>query len=306
MKESFNNLISESKSILILLPKDPYFDQVASALALYLSVKDKKKEVGVTCPSAMVVEFNRLVGVQNITSELGNKNMVISFNGYTASAIERISSDVSGNTLSLKVIPKPGNKPPEKEQVELSYAGVSAELVVLIGGANSKHFPALAGKDFLEPKLVHIGINEIILDDNREVMSFSKPAASISEVVYELIKPEDEPIEQDIATNLIMGMYEGSRNFSHPNVTYETFRVAAELMQAGGKQINTEKSTEVRRVLPINMQQAMMMNGVREKPAEEESDKPVDNEPEKKDDTELNPPKEWMAPPKIMKGSSES
>jgi len=304
MKESFINLISQSKSILILLPKDPYFDQVAAALGLYLSIKGKKKEVSVVCPSAMLVEFNRLVGVQNITSELGNKNMVISFNGYTASAIERISSDVSGNTLSLKVIPKPGNKPPEKEQVELSYAGVSAELVILIGGANSKHFPALAGKDFLEPKLVHVGISEIMLDDNREVMSFSKPAASISEVVYELIKPEDEQIEQDIATNLIMGVYEGSRNFSHPNVTYETFRVAAELMQAGGKQVNTEKS-DVRRVMPISMQQAMMMNGMRVKPAEE-SDKPVTPEPEKKDEAELNPPKEWMAPPKIMKGSSES
>jgi hypothetical protein len=268
---------------------------------LYLTYKDKK-DVSVNCPSPMVVEFNRLVGVQNITTEIGNKNMVISFSGYDAHAVERISSNVTNNTLSLKVITKPGFKPANKDQLEVTYEGVNADLVILIGGSNSRDFSALGSKDFLDKKLVHIGTSEINLDDNREVISLAKPVSSVSEIVYELIATDGGSVEQDIATNLLMGLYEGSQNFSASNVSYETFRVAGELMKSGGKHM-PKQEIGARMRMPVSLQNAMMMD----KSRAENQEKQVESEPTPENkEGEEEPPKEWMQPPKIMKGTSVS
>ena len=146
MENSFKSVISQSKSILILLPTKPYFDQVAASLSLYLALKEEK-EVSVYSPSPITVEFNRLIGVNRITSELGNKNLVIRFTDYKATDIERVSYDIENSQFRLTVIPKLRITPPTKEQIELSYSGVSAETVIVIGGANETHFPALATKD---------------------------------------------------------------------------------------------------------------------------------------------------------------
>src|SRR3990170_2413379 len=138
MEHSFKNIIDKSKSILILLPTKPFFDQVAAGLSLFLSLREPK-QVQICCPSPMTVEFNRLVGVNRISQELGNKNLVIRFADYKASDIERVSYDIENAQFRLTVIPKQKVSPPTKEQVELSYSGISADTVIIIGGANESH-----------------------------------------------------------------------------------------------------------------------------------------------------------------------
>jgi hypothetical protein len=291
MNDSFKNLLKDVKSILILLPKDPYFDQVAASLALSLSLKQAGKGVVISCPSPMLVEFNRLVGVDKITSELGNKNLVISFADYDSeSAIERVSYDTEGTRMSIVVIPKAGIAPPSKDQVILSYSGISAEVAILIGGAHERHFPALDSKDMGEVKLLHIGIQDLSLPDGKSVISFARPASSISEVVASLIK-ELSDLNSDIATDLLMGMYEGSKNFSNQNVTAETFKLASELMQAGGK--ISSKAELPRRRFPAGAFPMPPFSG--------------ENPPLEKPDAEsVTPPKSWMQTPKIYKGTSVS
>ena len=142
MDNSLKSLIDSSQSILILLPTKPYFDQVAGGLTLFLSLKTSK-QVAISCPSEMLVEFNRLVGVDKVTSEFGNKNLVIKFTNYKASGIERVSYDIENGEFKLSVIPKPGVIPPNQDQVSMGYAGLSADVVILIGGANYSQFPAL-------------------------------------------------------------------------------------------------------------------------------------------------------------------
>src|SRR3989304_7803894 len=146
MENSFASLIDSAKSVLVLMPSKPYFDQVAAALSFYLAIKDKK-EAAIVCPSPMIVEFNRLVGVNKISTEAGNKNLVMRFAGYKASDIEKVSYDVENGEFRLTVVPKTGFVSPKKEQIELSYSGISADTIILVGGANESHFPALSAKD---------------------------------------------------------------------------------------------------------------------------------------------------------------
>ena len=236
MDNSFSSLIGSASSILILLPTKPYFDQVASGLALYLSLKESK-EVTVMCPSPMLVEFNRLVGVNKIAFEAGNKNLTIKFSGYPAENVERVSADVEGGKFYLTVIPKPGMTSPRKEEIEFSYSGVSADTIILVGGMDESHFPLLENKDIRGAKIVHIGTRALSVLPDKGVMSFARPASSVSEIVTSLIKESGLVLDGEVATNLVLGVEEGSNHFASEEVTAETFELFAHLLRSGGKRI---------------------------------------------------------------------
>jgi len=285
MNESLKTVIDSAKSILILLPKNPYFDQVAAGLGLYLGLK-ATKDVSISCPTPMVVDFNRLVGVNKISSELGNKNLVVKFKDYNAEGIERVSYDIDGDEFRLSVIPKNGVIPPSKEQIAITYSGVAADTVILIGGANESHFPDLSKEDLLGAKLVHVGTNNLVLSNMRKYISLSENTSSTSEVVAKLLKGAGISFDGDIATNLLSGMHIGSKGFSSMNVTSETFQLAADLMQAGGKhnpKDRIEKKDFPRGSVPS----------------------PVSNPKPIQETKSEEPPKAWLEP-KIYKGTSVS
>lgn len=276
MKDSFNSLLQKHESVLILLPKDPFFDQVASGLSLYLGLKKQEKDVQIISSAPMIVEFNRLVGVQKIGSELGNKNLVISLSDYDPNKIERVNYDIINNQTKITVAPKPGQRPPRENQVKLSYSGISSTLVILVGGLHEGHFPQLSRPEFSAVEIAHIGKQQLQL--GREVASFARPVASLSEIVYEFIK---DSLDEDIATNLLMGLYAGSKNFADDAVTADTFKLAATLMNSGAK---AEKATAS---APTLVPSGSSEN--REKPQGES----------------INPPKSWTKP-KVYKGTSIS
>ncbi|MEJ2347748.1 MAG: hypothetical protein P8Y17_00925 [Patescibacteria group bacterium] len=243
MDNSFNSVLDSANSILILLPTKPFFDQVAAGLSLYLSLADKK-DVSISCPSPMTVEFNRLVGVNKISQELGNKNLVVRFTEYPAENIERVSADIENSQFKLTIIPKPGFSSPKKEQTNISYSGVSADTVILVGGANESHFPAISSKDLAGAKILHIGSRVLSTSSTSGILSFARPGSSCSEIVASLIKESELTLDIDVATNLLMGIEEGSNKFSSPEVTADTFQLVSELMRAGGRRVQNSPSQE--------------------------------------------------------------
>ena len=284
MQDSFVSLINSSKSVLILLPTKPYLDQAAAGLALYLALREQK-DVTIACPTPMTVEFNRLVGVNKVTADPGSKNMIIRFVDYNARNIERISSEVEGNGLYMVVIPNPGAKAPAKENVEISFSGVASDIVILVGGVNESHYPQLSTKDFMGTKLVHVGTRSLAISADKNILSFARPASSVSEVVASLIEEMGVSGDADIATNLLMGIEEGSRQFKGPDVTAETFELIATLLKKGGQRL--PERVEKREFSPIlRTPPAAIPQSV-----EEESPK--------------EPPKDWLEP-KIYKGTSIS
>jgi len=234
MDNSFRSVIDQSKSILILIPTKPFFDQVAAGMALYLCLR-QDKDVQIFSPSPTTVEFNRIIGVNKITQELGNKNLIIRFTDYKADDIERVSYDIENSQFRLTVIPRQRISPPGKDQIELSYSGVSADTIIMVGGANESHFPAITSRELTSANIVHVGIKDLSLSSNKSYLSFSRPASSVSEVVASLIKESGMVIDEDIATNLLMGIENASNNLSDPTVTAETFSVVAGLMKLGAR-----------------------------------------------------------------------
>lgn len=238
MENSFSGLLSSASSILVVLPLKPDFDTVAAGLSLYLSLHDSK-ETAISCPTPMMVGANRLIGVNKIASEVGNKNLTIKFTGYDAANIDKVSYDIDQGEFKLTVVPKTGLAAPQKGQIETNYAGVAADLVILVGGVDDSHFPILESGEIVGAKLAHIGNRS--LATSHEVMSFAKPGASVSELIASLIKKNSLSLDADTATDLVMGIEEGTTNFTSPEVTPETFEMFAYLLRNGGRRIPAAK-----------------------------------------------------------------
>jgi len=298
MENSLLTLIDSATSVLIVLPTKPYFDQIAAGLSLYLSIVGRK-EVSIFSPSPMTVGFNRLIGVNKISTELGNKNLTIKFAGYDAANIDKVSYDIDNGEFKLTVVPKTGMAVPQKEQVNIGYAGISADLVILVGGANDSHFPILLSDELSGAKVAHIGTR--VLDSKREVMSFAKPGATTSELVANLIKENGLTIDADTATNLVMGVEEGSANFTSSEVTPETFETFAHLLRSGGARMPKIKLS------PINFPVGSIPTKPFEAPAVQQipvaNPEPIVEQIENKEEIIENPPSDWLQP-KIYKGAS--
>jgi hypothetical protein len=87
--------------------------------------------------------------------------------------------------------------------------------------------------------LVHVGTRLLeIINSELEVLSFAKPASSTSELVANLLKESGYPTDSDIATNLVTGIEEQSKNFQGEAVTADTFTMFAELLKLGGKRMS--------------------------------------------------------------------
>jgi len=292
ISKSFHSLIEKSGTILILLPKDPYLDQVAAGLSLFLVLRDNKN-ISIACPSPMLVEFNRLVGIDKVTPDVGNKNLVFKVKSFSPDNVERVTYDIdTAGEIQLVVIPKPGQKPPTKDQVQITYSGISADTVILIGGMNESHFPAVNNKDLLESKLIHIGTHELKVRDGKEILSFARPASSVSEITADLIKEGGYEYNADLSTNLLIGIQEGSKNFTHKNITASTFELVAKLMKKGGKFMPPQSAQSRPTFAASPLRPAFGINPL-ERPQGES----------------VNPasaPKSWIQPPKILKGTSVS
>lgn len=232
MTPALTQALADSKSVCIMLPKNPYLDQVAAGLSLFLALKDKNAMI--YCDTPMTVEFNRLIGVNKVGQTIGNKNLIVKLINYPLANVERVNYDVDGNDLFLAVFPQPGVLPPTKDNVQISYAGVAADTVILIGGANETHFPLIMQKDFLEMKVIHIGVADITLP-SRQVLSLSKGSSSISEVIAGYLLEMDAVTNDDIATDLFIGLSEGTKNFTASTVTADTFSLAAKLLEKGAR-----------------------------------------------------------------------
>ncbi len=105
----------------------------------------------------------------------------------------------------------------------------------MVGGVNESHFPALSSNSLAGAKLVHIGTRVLTLSGGKNVISLSRPTSSISELVASLIKESGMSLDADVATNLLMGIEEGTNKFSGSDVNAETFQVVSELMRSGGQ-----------------------------------------------------------------------
>lgn len=240
----FKQVLDSVKSAIILLPENPNLDTVAAGLSLGLALKKQGLSTVVSSPNPMTVEFNRLVGVNNVREDLGDKNLVVSFADYPADGIERVAYNIENGEFVLTIVPKPGQTAPKSDQIITSYSGISSDLVIVIGANYPDGLGKFAeNKEILEQENLAIVGNTPLSGWPKAMELIDPQGSSVSDVVYDIINDASLPMDEDIATNLFMGLEAGTGNFTAAGVSAQTFTRAADLMSKGARRNPTQQSS---------------------------------------------------------------
>lgn len=301
---SLKKTLPLAQSVFISLPANPKFDQTAASLALFLSLKKSGKSVNLVCPTEMKVGFSDLVGIDKIKTKPQGRNLVISF-AYLEDSIEKVSYNIEGNKFNLVVQPKAGFSPLSSDKVEYSYSGVDADLIFTLGvrdlndlGGFYRQSKSLFEKEKivdidLAPKTNHFAQQEVILS-----------ASSFSEIVTRLVSILNLPADQDVGTNLLLGMKKATGSFSSPKVTALTFEAAAFCLRVGAHWAQAQKIGGKSVGAPLRPMPTRVSAAKKPQDKPEEAPFPTDESDNKWPDTaDKKPSPDWLEP-KVYKGST--
>jgi hypothetical protein len=228
--------ISSAQSILIIFSSDAKFDQVASAMTLYLGLEQLGKQVTVFSPSLVTVEHSSLVGIDKVATQIGNKNLQVSFE-YEADRVDKVSYHIDEESKKFHLIiqPKKGQRPLSSEGVEFSYTGAEADVILLVGVRSLDDLDQLyVGYEDLYNSATTISLNTYETPFGSVKVNISG-SASYSESTAYVLQELGAELTSDMATNLLMGIEEATDSFHSLSTSADTFEIVSQLLRAGAR-----------------------------------------------------------------------
>ncbi len=245
---ALKELLSRAQTVFVVLPEKPKPDQAAAALSLYLGLQTIDKSVSILAPKALSGELGYLIGVKEIGTQPGNKNLQVSF-PYQEERVDKVSYhiDEENNTFNLVVQPKKGSKALDSKEVSFSYTGADADAIITIGVSNLDSLGSvyLGYEELYEnASLISLNTYETTFGTLKVDVSSS---ASYSEVIAYLLQELGVELSPDMSTNLLAGVEEATDTFRSLSTTADTLEIASKLLRMGGRRMpraSTAKKSE--------------------------------------------------------------
>ncbi|KKR31437.1 MAG: hypothetical protein UT63_C0070G0006 [Candidatus Gottesmanbacteria bacterium GW2011_GWC2_39_8] len=223
-----------------MVPANPTFDSLASALALYLALNNGDRNAVVVSQNPATVEISHLVGADKIQNNLGgsDKNLVVSF-PYQEGSIEKVSYNIENETFNLIIEPREGYPSLSPDNVNYSYGGGGLfDTIITLGVPTFNDLGSLytGNEGFYNDKpIINIDYH---FNNNKyaNVNIVDANATSVSEMTVQFVKDMALPLDIDIATNLLAGITEMTNNFTNVRGG-KTFEMVAHLYNAGAKRL---------------------------------------------------------------------
>lgn len=231
------SLVTKAKDILILAPANANNDVLSGVLGLYHVLSGQEKNVFAAIPAKLNQPLP-LPGADQITYKIGNRNLVISLKVNSRESIDKVSYnlDEAGKVFNLVIQPKKGHPPLKSQDIEYSYSGVHADLVIIL---NANRYEDLGYFYQDERKLFTdaptLAVNRTLASKFALHHYESKEASSLSEVVYKLLADTNLSLNADAATCLLYGIDYITNSLQQPNLDPNTLETFAQLLRAGAK-----------------------------------------------------------------------
>lgn len=244
--QKINDLIAKNDKIGVAIGKNPTLDEMAAALALYLSLSQIGKSVSIASATQPIVELSNLVGIDRVSSTLDGEggDLIVSF-PYQDGQIEKVSYNLDEDNHLLHIIVKAGQLGLQfnDSDVQFKRSGGVPQVLFVVGT------PSLADLDqMIDPE--SLKDTTIINIDNKadnqgfgDIVLVSPDFSSVSEQIGNLLAVLDLPIDQDSAQNLLAGLSYATENFQNPNTSYVAFEMAAMLMRKGAHRVSSVQPT---------------------------------------------------------------
>ncbi len=235
--------LNKLNSFSILIPSKINLDLVAASTSLYLALIKLGKSTSLSCE--VKVEEN-LKGADKFSSTIVNdgENLIISF-PYQEGSIDKVDYNINNGSFNLVIVPREGFPKITPNQVSFSYTGNNVDGLIIIGSPTLQSLGSLYTNNkelFTGRELINIDLH---FTNNQfgTVNYINKSSASLSEMVFKIIKQLKIEVDKDIATNLYTGILSATKNFTSYSVKPETLEIAAELLKLGAvkRRINTQQ-----------------------------------------------------------------
>lgn len=252
------SLLPNAKNILIAVPAGSSIDKLAAGLSLFLTFEGNK-QVSIVCEDNILVSQAHLFGIDHVTKNFPagiNGNLTLTLEGVAAvdgtiPSLEKLDWYAENNNLNLVFHVLPGQTfQPGKIVPRYQQAGF--DVIFTIGAANLNVLGNIYSQNqniFSNTHLVNIdcGVNNSSYGQTNVI---DQNAASLSEVMVNLISDLGYALDADRASNLLIGIFDTTSNLSDAKVTADTYMAVANCLRVGGKKpvvgaanLNTPQNT---------------------------------------------------------------
>lgn len=224
MYDIIKQAIDSAQKIVIIQPENPDGDSLASSLVLEEILGDMGKEVTLFCPISMPKYLHYITGWDRVTAD------------WTGSYDLAVIVDTAAEALLVKTLQTPGARHflESHPVIVLDHHGELDEE----DPTNDLPFP-----------------HEFIL---------SSSAASTSELIYDIAKSLNWPINEQAATNIYISIAADTLGMTTQSATAKTFTTVAEVVALGAKpyEIETKRRDFMKKPADILTYKAELINRI--------------------------------------------
>ena len=234
--QKLTEIFDKGGSFAIVIGSTYTVDEMGAALALYLALSSKGKDVTVISTKQPLVEVSNLVGIDKVKPGFESKtgDLVVSF-PYQNDEIGKVSYTLEAGFLNIIVKPKDNFLSFGEKDVIFKRAGDVPSVIIAVGVKRLSDLSSLFSieglKDTTIVNIDKMGNNEAFGD----VVIVSQTASSVSEQAANILLTLSYPIDPDIAQNLMSGIVTSTGNFQSPRTSSLAFEMAGVLLRNGAR-----------------------------------------------------------------------
>jgi len=230
--------LEKSKNILIVFPTDWDGDAVASSLALFLFLKKLGTEVEVVGPENFGARepLSFLSSYSEIKNNLNNlRRFIVSLN-IKAAKVNQIKYTVDKEQLNFIISPATGWFKPE--DVSTRAGEFKYDLIITVGLSELESLGKIYDDNiefFYKTTIINIDRHSAN-EEFGQINFVDLNAIATSEILFYLLKNyKPELIDENIATCLLAGIIQQTKNFKTANLTPRTLLTTSELITRGAR-----------------------------------------------------------------------
>lgn len=233
LKKQAEELIKKSESPLIIIPEKTEGAAIASALAIFLTLKKLNKNPEVMCLEDIPDKFFYLPEVKSIVNKISAERFYKIFINVGEDNINELTYEKMDKMLTIYLSTKANNITSDSIRVEPS--AYTHDLIIVISVLSIERI-----RDFYFENKEFFSQTPIISIGSPFPSQFK--SANLTEVVSRFVSERVAGLTQEllaaqwdpkIATLLLSGIINETNNFQSPKIDHKIFSLAASLMTSG-------------------------------------------------------------------------
>ncbi|MFZ4648619.1 MAG: DHH family phosphoesterase [Patescibacteria group bacterium] len=240
--QQFFKQLEKSQNILVVFANDWNGDAVSSALALLLLCEKMERKIEIAASpdwknhqTEQNSTWSFLPSFEKIANKIENlRKFIVSLNIKNAK-VSQIKYLVENDSLNFIISPTEGWFSPE--DISSSESGFKYDLIITINCQDLESLGEIYYKNiefFYQTTVVNID-HQAENEEFGQINITDLNAVSTSEIIYELFKDQENIIDEDIATCLLLGIIAKTKNFKTANLTPKTLLNTSKLIGLGAK-----------------------------------------------------------------------